>query len=401
MWKCLLALGGLVFLVIVVFIISGPPGCQDTIDEGDRPKRPDTDPSKPLAVFRLDWNSEGPSNWPVAERLAQMSSSAYLDEEAARTAYSKLGFATSLRIAAGSMVADVVKGEDVAVVVFRGTDADDWNDWMVNFDRAPKETIHGLIHQGFADAFATLEPRIVGALQASEAKYVWVTGHSLGGALGLVCVYEFTHKKRQEITGLVTFGQPMVARKKLADYLDDNLLGRYAHFVNEADAVPRLPPSYSHCGSLVWFKDGGIKRSRPKRVYGSPRDRKQEDVELPPMTEAEFQDFKRQISRPKAQQRTPDGVPTYEGNMPWIRDHSMELYLEKIRKMSGPGAIMMNVGRQGCIEPNRPGVIPSETELFQRKLHHTTSIRRPLTPLIAAWFGTSNVCRVQPASAAS
>ena len=61
----------------------------------------------------------------------------------------------------------------------------------------------------------------------------------------------------------------MVARKQLADHLNTLLLGRYAHFVNEADIVPRVPPTFTHCGSLVWFTGGIIKRSKPKHLFGA------------------------------------------------------------------------------------------------------------------------------------
>jgi triacylglycerol lipase len=156
----------------------------------------------------------------------------------------------------------------------------------------------------------------------------------------VVCAYDIIENESLALDGVITFGQPMVARKSLADYLDKVLLGRYAHLVNDADIVPRVPPTYLHCGSLVWFKDGGIRRSRPKRpVVGAvgPNDPVQAQDDNPtPLSNAEFEQMKADLKQKNEEpQRLPDGRPVYKGNTPWIRDHSLSLYLDKIRSLIG------------------------------------------------------------------
>jgi pimeloyl-ACP methyl ester carboxylesterase len=264
-----------------------------------------------------------------------MSSDAYLPPAEASAAFKRLGFLSTTSIVDGSMVSYVVTGRDVVVIVFRGTD--DEPDWIVNLDSIPTNTPDGRIHEGFYDAYQTLRNEVVRAVRSGRPKYVWITGHSLGGALAVVCAYKCLADDQIDVTGLVTFGQPMVTMGKLADYFNTRLLGRYVHFVNESDLVPRVPPFFSHCGSLVWFKDGGIKRSKPKRTYGSGKatrpNRLNNSDEIPPMSELEFRELKRRL-RVKSLRK---GKPVYEGSMLWFGDHSMDCYLEKLHKIIGPG----------------------------------------------------------------
>jgi hypothetical protein len=136
----------------------------------------------------------------------------------------------------------------------------------------------------------------------------------------------------------------MVASRTLASYLDSRLSGRYTHFVNDADIVPRVPPGYSHCGSLIWFKEDGIHRSKPRPPIGaSPEELSREQAERPvPLSDAEFQQLKADLKRKKETvQKLPDGRPLVQGNTPWIRDHSIGLYLDRIRSFIGKiGALL-------------------------------------------------------------
>lgn len=148
----------------------------------------------------------------------------------------------------------------------------------------------------------------------------------------------------------MTFGQPMVASEKLADHLDRVLLGKFAHFVNGSDLVARVPPFLKHCGSLVWFTQDRVKRSRPKRVVFG--DGKQppvvEDDVLPPLSEQEFEKAKASVKKSREPKKLPDGPPIVEGNSPFLKDHSMDLYLEKIRKNSGGvGALIPPERKEG------------------------------------------------------
>lgn len=57
--------------------------------------------------------------------------------------------------------------------------------------------------------------------------------------------------------------QPKVGNNAFCKHMESNLSGRMVYFVNESDVFPRVPPSFEHFGSLVWYKAGGIRRSQP------------------------------------------------------------------------------------------------------------------------------------------
>lgn len=326
----------LVGIAFAVYVAFQPPGCEQTDKE---PKRPDGPPKPPMTSverLRAAWDSEGPADWPVTELLASISNIAYQTPPAAKTSYGDLGFKQVSPFIVDSMAVYVVASEDVAVIAFRGTD--DPADWLVNLNALSTPTLHGDMHKGFADAYKTLKAQITDVLRQQQRKHLWVTGHSLGGALAVVCAYDLIENEKLALDGVITFGQPMVAGKRLGDYLDKLLLGRYAHVVNDADIVPRVPPGYSHCGSLVWFTDDGIRRSKPKRpVVGAPPDEPiKADEDAPkPLTNAEFEKMKASLKQRKEPEKRPDGRPIYQGNTPWLRDHSMSLYIDKVRSLIG------------------------------------------------------------------
>lgn len=318
-----------------VYIAVSPPGGEDTVDEGDRPgpKPPVVGPLEPL---RMDWDSEGYSDWPVAELLASMSETSYEPPVDVDPVFRKLGFTQVMAVVDSSMIGYVASDGEVTVVVFRGTDND--VDWIVNLVAGSTQTPRGPIHKGFHNAYQPLKPQIVKLVKAANSKNLWITGHSLGGALAVVCAYDLIENEKLEVDGVITFGQPMVAKPQLANHLDTVLLGKFAHYVNRNDIVARVPPNFSHCGRLVWFTDSGVKRSKPKRlVYGAAGDEPSKaNVDEPkPLSDQEFEQLKNKLRSEKVEvKRSPDGTPIYEGNSTWVQDHGMEFYLDKIRGVS-------------------------------------------------------------------
>lgn len=105
--------------------------------------------------------------------------------------------------------------EPFVVVAFRGTefpDADDlWTDG--NF---PKEPFHfGRVHGGFSDALDSVRELLDERLATVDRDVqIWVTGHSLGGALASLFTAELLHRVDQganlRVAGMATFGSPRV-----------------------------------------------------------------------------------------------------------------------------------------------------------------------------------------------
>lgn len=342
--------GSIAFLVLLLLggwhLLVSAPGLEDTEKERDRDK------SKPISKhidrLRTTWDSEGAAHWPVAETLALLCQIAYQPPVDAKDSFQKLGVDSVETIVDGSMVGYVIAVADVTVVVFRGTD--DNFDWFCNLNSFTTPTPQGPIHRGFQQSYLPLKPQITRLLDRQKPKHLWLTGHSLGGGLAVVSAHDLIENERLAVQGVMTFGQPMVAGEPLAVHLDKVLLGKYAHFVNGSDIVPRVPPFLKHCGSLAWFTQDGIKRSKPKRIVFGAGDKDQppvpQDDMLPPVSVQEFEQAKATVRKQREPRKLPDGTPIVEGNSPFLKDHSMELYLEKIRKNNGGVGALIQPERQ-------------------------------------------------------
>ncbi len=311
----------------------------------DKPVTPPLPAPSPNDVLRLAWDSEADVNWTLTERLASMSNSAYLDPVDAEEEYDKLGFEKVTPILAVPMfgvvpipmVAYVASDDDVTVVAFRGTHR--LVDWIKNLDfLRTSDTAHGPMHRGFHDSYESFKAQLFKLLEKRKPRHLWLTGHSLGGALALACAYDLTQDKRYTVHGVVTFGEPMIAKKQLADYLDTTLMGRHARFVNEQDIVPTVPPRYTPTGSLVWFLNGEIKRSpskRPTQGTAPSVTATQQGVEIVPISEAGFEALKAELQvQPTATETATPGIADALAYPHWIADHFMDRYLEKIHTES-------------------------------------------------------------------
>lgn len=105
-------------------------------------------------------------------------------------------------------------------------------------------------------------------------------------------------------------------------------------FVNEKDLVPKIPPSFEQFGSLVWYTNGVIRRSRPPNLMmSSGEDSKNNDdfVELPAMSQQEFEKAKRELNQQPKVQYAPDGQLLMQGGSRYIDDHNIELYIDRLR----------------------------------------------------------------------
>jgi len=327
-----------VVAAFVCFIALSPPGNQDTIEQEDPIGPPPAPSLTEIERLQADWDSLSYPDWPAADVLGKICSESYSPPINAKVSFQKHGFVDIETFVDASNIGYVISAGDTCVIVFRGTD--DAGDWLVNLNSISTNTPHGPIHRGFFQGYAALQPQILKALETKEnLEHLWITGHSLGGALALVCAYDLEENHNYEIDGIITFGQPMVARSQLASHLDDHFFQRYAHFVNDNDIVPRVPPGHSYCGSMVWFTQNGLRRSTPREaMVGADKDAPPIEAAKPrPLSEREFRKLKADLrdedSKPK---RNRKGEVVVEGNSPWIRDHSMELYLEKLRAIARP-----------------------------------------------------------------
>ena len=205
------------------------------------------------------WRAYEPElEWEAVLTLAELSRLAYEAKQTRINVCQEMGFEATEPLDSFSKHGFITTKDDYVVISFRGTDGA--FDWLTNFHFTQKSDINRRkgIHKGFQSSYAKFRDKIRLHLADDKTK-VWITGHSLGGAMAACCAYDLVSQGAQ-IDGLVTFGQPRIGNKKLAEFLDEKLGDRYLRLMNEDDPVPLLPPSiggilpaYWHCGKRIKF----------------------------------------------------------------------------------------------------------------------------------------------------
>jgi len=152
-----------------------------------------------------------------------------------------------------------VAGNDkILLLAFRGTTT--WKDCRVDLKANFILTKYGRVHSGFNEALDCIWDEIIKTLIEFRdcQQDIWVTGHSLGGALATLAVVRLTDESFK-IGGLYTFGQPRVGDKTFALIFNDRIGKRTFRFVHDEDVVTKLPPSlngYCHVGTEMFFDRG-------------------------------------------------------------------------------------------------------------------------------------------------
>jgi triacylglycerol lipase len=150
------------------------------------------------------------------------------------------------------LIADV-DGTDITILAFRGTGPFSTANWLADFEAALQPTDSAIqTHKGFEQNYHSLEPQILKTL--STNRKLWVTGHSLGGALATLATVELP-KSGFGVRATYTFGGPRVGNEAFAATLPS----RFYRFVYGKDIVPHLPPQdvYQHGGIKVSLSDDG------------------------------------------------------------------------------------------------------------------------------------------------
>ncbi len=168
----------------------------------------------------------------------------------------------------------VCAGSKAVLLVFRGTD--NARDWLTNlqFDTVPGPAAK--VHRGFWQALVE-GPRespapmsqVRGALarMGSRGQALWVTGHSLGGALAVLCAAQLALMDRIPVQGIYTFGQPRAGAYGFAGAFDKAFEARAFRLVNHNDIVPMVPP----VGPVFryWHTEREVYIDEDQRLHGS------------------------------------------------------------------------------------------------------------------------------------
>jgi triacylglycerol lipase len=227
-----------------------------------------------LMAMQLDDATHGdPRN---ALYLAQACRLAYLGNTTGGKEFrEQLGLEAQL-ISVDNTQAYVAQNDHVLLVAFRGSEApttlDGFKDWLLtnanNYLVLPEgwlgtnfaaAGVGARFHRGFLEALGVIwEPlftMVDAAIKFSE-RPLWVTGHSLGGALALLAAWRF-QRHFVPVHEVVTFGAPMVGNDTAARAFEQEFSGKIFRYVNLEDPIPLLPSvslvanTYAHCPSEV------------------------------------------------------------------------------------------------------------------------------------------------------
>ena len=158
----------------------------------------------------------------------------------------------------------VVEESDHIIIAFRGTS--NIRDWITDAQFLRKLLVEEAngdrceVHHGFLDAYeSVIEPLAAYLRQiVVGARKVFVTGHSLGGALAILAALEL---KRQAfaIAQVYTFGQPRVGNAAFKRLYEWSLGSSTFRVVYQEDIVARVPhlpawhDPYRHVGTEIFL----------------------------------------------------------------------------------------------------------------------------------------------------
>lgn len=225
--------------------------------------------------FRAD--AEG-LEWINAWWLAEASLLAYAPEAFAREAFAAAGLEAELLDHDGTQLY-VAHDDRVVIAAFRGTQALRPG---LPFRETVRETLRDLhadlqvrlepwdgercVHAGFRHALEAVWAPLRKRLRTlAPRRRVWLTGHSLGGAVATLAADRLGPRAR----GLFTFGAPRVGD---AAFRDGFRLARAWRVVHHNDLVARvpvfarsprsglLPDRFAHAGRLVYLDHAGAWR---------------------------------------------------------------------------------------------------------------------------------------------
>jgi predicted lipase len=149
-----------------------------------------------------------------------------------------------------------------AIVAIRGTKTI-W-DWIGDFDAAPvpwfPDPTLGLVHMGFQLVYEHICSNVRTLLKSGcqGVEQIWVTGHSLGGAVAILAAFDILKEVGLGVTPqLYTFAGPRAGAPDFAKNFGAGINVCY-RIVNFMDVVPQvpLPPLYLHVGQEVLVHGG-------------------------------------------------------------------------------------------------------------------------------------------------
>lgn len=140
----------------------------------------------------------------------------------------------------------VLADSDLLLVVFRGSEASgtdailrDWLQTDAQIELVPFGDVR--VHRGFSLALGSFYEELTDTLRRlRDGRRLWLTGHSLGGALANLTALQLFRDGIQ-VTGVVTFASPRVGDAAWQERFESAFGERAQQWIHDHDPVTRLP----------------------------------------------------------------------------------------------------------------------------------------------------------------
>lgn len=213
-----------------------------------------------MSIPRPVLRAASPGDAGSAAYLCEASALAYLPEAEGTRAFAEILGLEARLFSVDNTQAWLGVDQDHVVVAFRGTESPTSLDGLkdvlltdaMNLLVVPEGRLgHDLaaagvgarFHKGFVDAITEIWPPLVTAVEGEVTKRdrpVWLTGHSLGGALALLAAW-LLKRRFIAVEEVSTFGAPMIGNAAAREAFNREFAGRVHRYVNGRDPVPKLP----------------------------------------------------------------------------------------------------------------------------------------------------------------
>lgn len=188
----------------------------------------------------------------VCHQMAKLAALAYFDGKEAKEAVKSLGYTYHKFFEHNGAQCHVAYNKKEYVIAFRGTEPDELSDVLADLNAWPAGAMtHGLVHSGFKGETDKIWAALLRHYKEfAKNKKVYITGHSLGGAMATIACSRL--EEISKIEQLTTFGSPRVGTRKFVK----NIATPHMRFVNNNDIVTKVPlllMGYKHHGKLQYI----------------------------------------------------------------------------------------------------------------------------------------------------
>ena len=162
----------------------------------------------------------------------------------------------------GGFVAESPNG---IVIALQGTN--DVVDWIKNLQFEKSSFLGSQVHSGFLKGLKSVKKSIQATLDEIsdwKTKQIYVTGHSRGGAIGILLAKHLSNAFGSELDHAISvfcFGCPRVGA---SEFFDSWELGNTTFlYINEADPIPSVPPQldeFVHVAEQLVLHDGTVSK---------------------------------------------------------------------------------------------------------------------------------------------